>query len=264
MHICNSKLTIIGSDNGLSPGQHQVIIWTSARILLIAPFTNKLQWNLNQNTKLFINENALENVVRKMAAILSQPRCVNSPCLPHGGISIQYLIASFMGPTWGPSRADRNQVGNMLAPWTLLSGVPALCQFWEMTGNTNKFPCFPPPKKKKNIGTRVEQIVGCVRWSIFFFFYFFKMDFYFLILFPAAVIFLYITGPIHMIFTQHCTRPSVSRKLSMHPCVSCCLWVNRTRKVPHRPLDLIALIRRLIKKNKGLLTSQSLTQIVFI
>ena len=32
------------------------------------------------------------------------------------------LIARFMGPTWGPSGADRTQVGPMLAPWTLLSG----------------------------------------------------------------------------------------------------------------------------------------------
>ena len=32
------------------------------------------------------------------------------------------LIAKFMGPTWGPSGADRTQVGPMLAPWTLLSG----------------------------------------------------------------------------------------------------------------------------------------------
>ena len=29
------------------------------------------------------------------------------------------LIARFMGPTWGPSGADRTQVGPMLAPWTL-------------------------------------------------------------------------------------------------------------------------------------------------
>ena len=32
------------------------------------------------------------------------------------------LIARFIGPTWGPSGADRTQVGPMLAPWTLLSG----------------------------------------------------------------------------------------------------------------------------------------------
>ena len=34
-HICVSYWTIIGSDNGLSPGRHQAIIWTNAGILLI-------------------------------------------------------------------------------------------------------------------------------------------------------------------------------------------------------------------------------------
>ena len=34
-HICVSKLTIIGSDNGLSPGWRQAIIWNNAGILLI-------------------------------------------------------------------------------------------------------------------------------------------------------------------------------------------------------------------------------------
>ena len=34
-HICVSELTIIGSDNGLSPGRHQAIIWTNAGIMLI-------------------------------------------------------------------------------------------------------------------------------------------------------------------------------------------------------------------------------------
>ena len=36
-HICVSKLTIIGSNNGLSPGRRQAIIWTNAGILLIGP-----------------------------------------------------------------------------------------------------------------------------------------------------------------------------------------------------------------------------------
>ena len=34
-HICVSRLTIIGSDNGLPPGRRQAIIWTNAGILLI-------------------------------------------------------------------------------------------------------------------------------------------------------------------------------------------------------------------------------------
>ena len=36
-HICVSKLTIIGSDNGLSPGRRQAIIFTNAGLLLIGP-----------------------------------------------------------------------------------------------------------------------------------------------------------------------------------------------------------------------------------
>ena len=36
-YICVGKQTIIGSDNGLSPGRRQAIIWTNAGILLIGP-----------------------------------------------------------------------------------------------------------------------------------------------------------------------------------------------------------------------------------
>ena len=36
-HTCVSKLTIIGSDNGLSPVRRQAIIWTNAGLLLIGP-----------------------------------------------------------------------------------------------------------------------------------------------------------------------------------------------------------------------------------
>ena len=44
MHICVNKLNIIGSDNGLSPGQQQAIIWTNVGILLIGP----LETNFNE------------------------------------------------------------------------------------------------------------------------------------------------------------------------------------------------------------------------
>ena len=37
MHISVSELTSIGSDNGLSPGWSQAIIWANAGILLIGP-----------------------------------------------------------------------------------------------------------------------------------------------------------------------------------------------------------------------------------
>ena len=59
-HICVGKLTIIGSDNDLSPERLQAIIWTNAGILLIGP----------------LEENTFENVVCEMLFISSRPQCV--------------------------------------------------------------------------------------------------------------------------------------------------------------------------------------------
>ena len=42
------------------------------------------------------------------------------------------LIASFMGPTWGSTGADRTQVGPMLAPRTLLSGTLFTCKRYSL------------------------------------------------------------------------------------------------------------------------------------
>ena len=47
-HICVDKLTIIGSDNGLSPGRRQAIIWTNAGILLIGPLGTNFSEFLSQ------------------------------------------------------------------------------------------------------------------------------------------------------------------------------------------------------------------------
>ena len=58
-HICVSKVTIIGSDNGLWPGWRQAHIWTNAGKLLIGHF----------------QINALESAICAMAVILSQPQC---------------------------------------------------------------------------------------------------------------------------------------------------------------------------------------------
>ena len=76
-HICVGNLTIIGPDNGLSPGWRQAIIWTNAWILLIGP------WGTNFSEILFgihtfsLTKIHFENVVCEMASILSRPQCVN-------------------------------------------------------------------------------------------------------------------------------------------------------------------------------------------
>ena len=80
-HVCVGKLTTIGSDNGLSPGRHQAIIWTNASILLTGPLETNYSETLIECiplVRMSSEENAFENVVCKMAAILSQPQCVNN------------------------------------------------------------------------------------------------------------------------------------------------------------------------------------------
>ena len=44
-HICVGKLSIISSDNGLSPGRRHAIIWTNAGILLIGPLGTNFSEN---------------------------------------------------------------------------------------------------------------------------------------------------------------------------------------------------------------------------
>ena len=39
---------------------------------------NKFQWNFNQNTTIFIKENAFENVVCKVSTIFTRPQCLKT------------------------------------------------------------------------------------------------------------------------------------------------------------------------------------------
>ena len=77
-HICISKLTIIDSDNGLSPGQCQAIISTSDEILLIGPLGTNFSAILIKIHTFSFKKILFQNVVWEMAAILSRPQCVNA------------------------------------------------------------------------------------------------------------------------------------------------------------------------------------------
>ena len=58
----------------------------------------ELQWNFNQNTKLFIHENAAENIVCEMAANLFRGRCVKQTPLV---LQTARLFHSLLGqPQW--------------------------------------------------------------------------------------------------------------------------------------------------------------------
>ena len=70
-HICVSELTIIGSDNGLSPNRRQAIICANAGILLIRPF------GINFNEMLIeIDTLSFKKIHSKMSSGKWRPFCL--------------------------------------------------------------------------------------------------------------------------------------------------------------------------------------------
>ena len=70
-HICVSKLTIIASDNGLSPGRRQANIWNNAGILSIG-----LLWTNFSEILIEILTFSFRKMRFKVSSILSRPQCV--------------------------------------------------------------------------------------------------------------------------------------------------------------------------------------------
>ena len=70
-HICVGKLTIIVSDNGLSPGRRQAIIWPNAGILLIWP----LGTNVNE-ILIGIETFSFKKMHLKMSSAKWRPFCL--------------------------------------------------------------------------------------------------------------------------------------------------------------------------------------------
>ena len=73
MDICVSKLTSIGSDNGMSPGQHPVIIWTNDGMLSIGPLGTNFSEILIEIYTFSLKKMHLKMSSARMSAILSWP-----------------------------------------------------------------------------------------------------------------------------------------------------------------------------------------------
>ena len=71
MHIWVCKLTIISSDNGLSPGRRQAIIWTNDGILLNEPLGTNFSENLIE-----IHTFSLKKIDLKISSGKRQPSCL--------------------------------------------------------------------------------------------------------------------------------------------------------------------------------------------
>ena len=72
------KLTIIGSDNGLSPGRRQTIIWTIAGILLIGPLGTNLSEILIE-----IDTFSFKKIHLKMSSAKWRPFCLGLDVLKY-------------------------------------------------------------------------------------------------------------------------------------------------------------------------------------
>ena len=58
-----------------APSHYLIKCWN----IVYSNIRSKLQWNLKQNSHIFIQENSFEYVVWKMVTILSRPQCENWP-----------------------------------------------------------------------------------------------------------------------------------------------------------------------------------------
>ena len=79
-HICVSKLTIIGSDNGLLPGRRQAIIWTNAGIFLIGSLGIDFSEIL-----IAIQTFSFKKMHLKISSAKWRPFCLGPIVLTHGG-----------------------------------------------------------------------------------------------------------------------------------------------------------------------------------
>ena len=97
-YICVGKLTIIVSDNGLSPGH--AIIWTTAGILLIRP----LGTNFNE-ILIEIHTFSFKKMHLKMSFAKSRPFCLGLNVLTSPRQSTFHVSQSGMGLNCSPIRA---------------------------------------------------------------------------------------------------------------------------------------------------------------
>ena len=89
-HTCVGKLNSIASDDGLSPGRHQAIIWTNAESLFIGPLGTNFSEILIK-IKIF----SLNKIHLKMSSAKCQPFCLSLSVLIIVSARICRITAKF-------------------------------------------------------------------------------------------------------------------------------------------------------------------------
>ena len=85
-HIRVGKLSIIGSDNGLSAGRRQAIIWTNAGMLLIGPLGRNFSEIL-----IWIQTFSFKKMHMQMSSAKWRPFCLGLNVLNHEEPTVHFL-----------------------------------------------------------------------------------------------------------------------------------------------------------------------------
>ena len=126
-HICISKQTIIGSDNGLLPGRRQAFIWTNEGISLIGPLGTKFNEILIR-----IQTFSLKKLHLKTSSAKWRPSCL--------GLNVLRKMLSFqMGSTcwiWFEFQRETSSMWKAIyfLPLSTVHGVKVITfwkQFWH-------------------------------------------------------------------------------------------------------------------------------------
>ena len=112
-HICFSNLTIIGSDNGLSPGRRQAIIRTNDGILLIGPLGTNFSEIL-----IGIQTFSSKKIYLKMSFAKWRPFCLSLNVLTYLNTTLEYK-----------HNMKRYKFWNSQVPLTHLPLVPYICMW---------------------------------------------------------------------------------------------------------------------------------------
>ena len=127
-HICVGNLTIIGPDNGLSPGRRQAIIWTNAGILSIGP------WGTNFSEILIgIHTLSLKKTHLKMSSAKWRPFCL---CL--NVLICHVSLPHNLKTGWCEHLIQQKYLA--LMKW--LENKHLWCIIWPIQSSNFKIPCY--------------------------------------------------------------------------------------------------------------------------
>ena len=147
-HVCVGRLTITGSDNGLSPGRRQDIIRTNAVILLIGP----LGTNFSENS-IEILAFSFTKMRLKVSSAKWRPFCLGLNVLKTERLGIYSALLGSCSECWWHNRKQFAKI--------TISIKSKNSQVW---GRHSVLPVLKMSKRFKNVKNR--KVIKCLFYAI--------------------------------------------------------------------------------------------------